>query len=264
MASRSSERPELGSRSAAETDGREPDTERLERVTDRLERVSGRPGRRYGHLGRWRRILALVAGIVVVVVVLAGGLRVAGLWPHLRNPFGGKTTDRSQPTLLLSITDLSRFDAASGNFQVVVDLQKEKAHIPDVIFNQRTLFVAAGTVDVYVDFGKIGQGDVTTSPDRRSAQIRLPAPQLDRPNLDHNRSEVVAVQQGIVNRLGDLFGNGNPNREQELYQLGEQKISEAARDSGLAQRAQDNTRRMLEGLLHSLGYTAITVSFAAS
>jgi hypothetical protein len=213
--------------------------------------------------GRGLRGLAWLAGILAVLVVAAFGLRAAGVWPHLSNPFASKTSDRSQPALLLSMQDLSRFDAAGGNFQVIVDLQKEHALIPDLIFNQRTLFLAAGTVDAYVDFGRIGQGDVTDSADHRTATIRLPAPQLDKPNLDHSRSQVIAVQEGIVNRIGDLFNN-NPNKENELYRLGEQKIAQAAQDSGLAQRAADNTRRMLQDLLRSLGYTAVTITFAAS
>ena len=58
-----------------------------------------------------------------------------------------------------------------------------------------------------------------------------------------------------------MFG-GNPNKEQELYQLGEQRIDQAAKDSGLTQRAEDNTKAMLIQLLRSLGYTTITVNVA--
>ena len=49
---------------------------------------------------------------------------------------------------------------------------------------------------------------------------------------------------------------------QELYQFGVQKINEAALQSDLPQRAADNTKKMLEGLLRSLGYTSITVTIA--
>ena len=64
-----------------------------------------------------------------------------------------------------------------------------------------------------------------------------------------------------INKIGDLFG-GNPNKQQELYVLGEQRIAQAARDSGLAQRAADNTRQMLIQMLRSLGYTSITVNIS--
>jgi hypothetical protein len=204
-----------------------------------------------------------LAGAVALIVVIALGAKVTGLWPHFSNPFGAKQTDRSQPTLLLRIQDLARFEAASGNFQEVIDVQKDRSYIPDVIFNDRTLFICVGSVDAYVDFTKIGQGAVTDSADHKSVTVKLPAPQLDKPNVDHAKSYVFATQQGLVNRIGDMFGN-NPNKEQELYRLGEQRITQAARDSALADRAATNTRQMLTQLLQSLGYTTITVTFAAA
>jgi DNA repair protein RadC len=66
----------------------------------------------------------------------------------------------------------------------------------------------------------------------------------------------------VLNHLGDVFSN-DPNKLQQLYQLGEQKITDAAKDSELAQRAEENTRKMLDGMLRSLGYTSITITFAA-
>ncbi len=216
-----------------------------------------RPRRRLGGC------LFFLAGLVALLIVVALALKVTNLWPHFSNPFAAKKTDRSQPTLLLSIQDLSRFEAASGNFQEVIDVQKDRSFIPDIIFNDRTLFVCVGSVDAYVDFRNIGQGDITESPDHKTVTVKLPAAQLEKANIDHDKSYVFATQQGLVNRIGDVFSN-NPNKQQELYQLGEQRINQAAKDSGLPQRAEDNTKAMLIQLLRSLGYTDITVSFAAS
>jgi Protein of unknown function (DUF4230) len=211
---------------------------------------------------RWGRpsgCLFWLAGLVALILVVGLGLKATGLLPHFSNPFAEKKTDRSGPTLLLSIQDLARFEAASGNFQEVIDVQKDRAHIPDIIFNDRTLFICVGSVDAYVDFSHIGQGDITDSADHKTVTVKLPAPQLEKPNIDHSKSYVFATQQGAINRIGDLFG-GNPNKQQELYVLGEQRIAQAARDSGLADRAATNTRQMLTQMLRSLGYTSITIN----
>src|SRR5206468_11489523 len=133
-------------------------------------------------------------------------------------------------------------------------------YIPDFLVNDRTLFVAAGSVEAYVDFGSIGQGAIQESADHKTVQIKLPAPQLNKPSIDHDKSYVFAQQKGVLNHLGDVFSN-DPNKLQQLYQLGEQKIGDAARDSGLQAKAEDNTRKMLESLLRSLGYTTVTVDF---
>jgi hypothetical protein len=204
-----------------------------------------------------------LAGLIALILVVGLGLKITGLLPHFTNPFGEKKTDRSQPTLLLSIQDLSRFEAASGNFQEVIDVQKDRSYIPDIIFNERTLFVCVGSVDAYVDFTNIGKGDIIDSPDHKTVTINLPAPQLEKPNIDHEKSYIFATQQGLINKIGDIFSS-NPNKEKELYQLGEQRIAQAARDSGLADRAAANTRQMLTQMLRSLGYTTVTINFAAA
>jgi Protein of unknown function (DUF4230) len=210
--------------------------------------------------GRPARPLVALAGVVALVVVVALGFRAVGLWPEFRNPFGEKQTDRSQPALLKSIQDLSRYVAAEGTFQKVVDVQTSRSNVPEWLVNDRTLFVAAGRVEAYVDFGKIGEGAIKESADGRSVEIRLPAPQLGEANLDLENSYVFAEQLGLLNKLSDLVDR-DPNRQREVYRLAEEQIGAAARESGLAERAQENTRKMLEGMLRSLGYETVTITF---
>jgi len=202
-----------------------------------------------------------LAGLVALILVVAVGAKVTGLWPSFHNPFEKKTTDKSQPTLLLSIQDLSRFEAASGNFQVIIDQKESVKYVPDFIYSDRVLFVAAGSVDAYVDFSNIAAGDIKADPAAKSVEIHLPAPQLEKVNLDQDKSEVYDENQGLSNHVKDFFSS-DPNKLQKFYQLGEARIGQAAKDSDLSQRAADNTRKMLEQLLRSLGYTTITITFA--
>jgi hypothetical protein len=212
--------------------------------------------------GGFPRSLFWLAATVALVLLTVAGVKAVGLWPSLSNPFASRQTDRSQPVLLKSIQDLSRFVGAEGNFEVVVDLQNNTKYIPDFLVSERTLFVAAGTVEAYVDFGDIGQNAITESADHRTVQIKLPAPALGKPNIDNDRSYVFATQKGLLNHLGDLVKD-DPNRMQEIYKLAEDKIAASANGSGLPDRAKENTRKMLETLLRSLGYTSVTVTFAA-
>lgn len=213
-------------------------------------------------VGAGPKALFWLAGFIAVIAALAFGARAVDLWPHPSNPFDKQTTDRSQPALLKSIQDLNRFVAAEGNFEVVIDLQNNRKYVPDWLMNQRTLFVAAGTVESYVDFTKIGDGAITESGDHKTVTIKLPAPELGSPDLDFDRSYVFAEQKGLINRVGDFFG-GDSNRQQEVYQEAEKRLAEAATKSGLTDRAQENTRKMLEQMLRSLGYESITVQYAA-
>ncbi|MEQ4718715.1 DUF4230 domain-containing protein [Nonomuraea sp. B19D2] len=202
---------------------------------------------------RWR----YVTGLLVLAVLLVVGGRLAWTW---LNPLGERSIDRSQPVLLESIKDLSRFEAATGNFQVVVDLEKDANFLPDAIKGTRTLFVGAGGVDAYVDFSGLATNAVTVSEDRTQATVRLPRAQLEKPNLDNSRSYVFAQQRGLFDRVQD-FLSGSPGDQRELYLLAEKKITEAAVASDLRARADANTKAMMSGLLKSLGFTKVTVKF---
>jgi len=206
----------------------------------------------------WAKVLSAV---VLVFVLLLAGLRLAVL-PGLGDIFGEETNDRSGPALLESIQDMSRYDAASGNFQIVVDLEKDTKYLPDAIKGTRVLYVGAGTVDAYVDLGKIAKDDVTVNEDRTTATLRLPHAALGKPALNPDRSYAVSKQRGLFDRITDLFSD-NPNDEQAVQQLAVRHIGDAAKQSGLTTRAEENTTSMLKGLLASLGFTTVTVTYGA-
>jgi hypothetical protein len=211
-----------------------------------------------GRMPGWAKA---VTAVVLVLAVFFAGIRLAVL-PGLKDLFGTQTHDRSGPALLQSIQDMSRYDAASGNFQVVVDLEKDTKFLPDAVRGSRTLYVGAGTVDAYVDLGKVGKDDVTVNGDRTSATLRLPHAALGRPALDPDRSYAVSKQRGLLDRLGDLFSD-NPNSEQAVQKLAVKHIGDAAKDSGLTGRAEKNTTDMLDGLLRSLGFEEVHVTYGA-
>ncbi|GIJ44446.1 hypothetical protein Val02_13320 [Virgisporangium aliadipatigenens] len=248
------EYPQVTSRDADERDDLD--------ARERAYRDAPARGDRMGLPTRALRGLFWLVATVGLVLALVVGAQSVGWLPEFKNPFKEQTTDRSQPPLLQSIQDLSRYVAAEGNFQVIIDVQQNQKYVPDFLVNDRVLFVAAGTVDSYVDFGNIGSGALKESADRRSVEVTLPAPQLGKPNLDPARSQVYSRERGLLNRLGDVFKD-DPSRMQEVYKLAEERLTAAATESGLRERAQENTTKMLEGLLKSLGYTAVTVKYQA-
>lgn len=188
----------------------------------------------------------------IVVVIVAAVLFLVSKLPAL-NPFREEEIDRSQPALLQSVRDLSQYHAAEGNFQVVVDLEKDIAWVPDVIAGSRTLFVAAGSVDAYVDFGTLSDKALTVDTKKHTVQVRLPAAKLDKPSIDQKKTYLYAQDRGVFDRVSALFETED---QHEFYVLAEKKISAAATEAGLTARAEKNTRNMLAGMFKSLGYTA--------
>ncbi len=223
-----------------------------ERIPAPAQRAPRRPG-----LIRW---LAGLAAAVVAVVVLVVALSAAHLLPQLRNPFGETTSVGSQPALLKSISALSRYEAASGSFQVVVDLTKKAALLPSFMEGSETLFVGQGSDIAFVDFSQLKSKAIQVSPDRKSVTITLPHAQLEPAVLNVRQSYVFAQQQGLFNRIGNFF-SGNPNSQQQVYILAQQKILTAARQSPLLPEAEKNTKGMLTGMLRALGFQRVTVVF---
>ncbi|WP_307801966.1 DUF4230 domain-containing protein [Microbispora triticiradicis] len=212
---------------------------------------AGRPARRPGR--GWR----VLAGLLLVIALLVVGARLTWSWI---DPLGDQTIDRSGPALLRSVQNLSRFEAATGEFQVIVDLEKDAKFLPDAIKGSRTLFVGAGSVDAYVDFSGLPKDALTVSPDRTAVTVRLPHAELEKPNLDNKRSYVFAQERGIFDRISEVLSS-SPQNQQELYVLAERKIGDAAAASDLRSRADQNTKAMLEGMLKSLGFTNVTIKY---
>ena len=211
-------------------------------------------------------VAALVVGVLVICSAVALNITTGAL--EKLNPFRNgvvqqRNIDRSGPVVLKAITDLGDFRAASGYYELVVDVEKDIKPVPSFLAGQRVLFIAAGTVEVGVDLRGLGAGSVVVNDARTSATITLPKPTLSEPSLDVERSYVYSQQRGLIDRLGDVFGD-NAADQQKLYEKASERLAEAAsRTDELSTRGETNTRSMLQGLLRSLGFTDVTINFAA-
>jgi Protein of unknown function (DUF4230) len=201
-----------------------------------------------------------IAGLGIAAAVIVLILSAVHLLPQLRNPFAQTTTVSTQPAILKSITELSRYEAASGTFQVVVEVTTHEGILPSFLAGSDTLFVAQGSDIAYVDFSNLKGNAITVNQARTTVTIKLPKPALETPTLDVSQSYVYAEQQGLLNRVGNFF-SGNPNSQQQVYILAEQKIATAAKQSPLLPDAQRNTTAMLVTMLTSLGFQHVTVTY---
>jgi hypothetical protein len=201
----------------------------------------------------------LLALLAAVLALIAGRDWVGSLLPSLPslpNPFAAETVDRTGPAVLQAIQDLREFRAASGHYEVIVDLERD-TRLPAALLGERILFVATGSVDANVDFSGLGGRAVQVSEDRTAATIVLPSPTLSDARLDLDGSYVYDRRRGLLNAFA-----GPSELERDVYLAAEAKIDEAARDSGdLSRRAEENTRALLTSLLRSLGFERITVRF---
>jgi len=210
------------------------------------------------HARRPRRApVKVIVAVVVVGLLVLVGVQLARSMPS----FEQQTIDRSTEPLMVALEDISEYHAATGTFQVLVDLEKDTPWVPDVISGERTTLFATGHADALVDFSGLGPERITVSPDGNAVTITLPPPTVAPATLDPVNSRIVDRDRGIAERIGGALAD-NPVQDEELYRLATQKLDEAAQQSELRLRAEENTRQMLTALVGSLGFDRVTVEFA--
>jgi hypothetical protein len=208
------------------------------------------------------RVLAiLTVGAGVIGALAVATVLLVGAIAHL-NPFATVRTQHPNAVVLAQLHDLARFDAASGRFQTIIDQSDDSRALPSWAYGERVTMVAEGDVAASVDLSHLPKGAIKLSADGRHAEVDLPAPTLGAPRLDPTSTRVIDRQRGVINRVGDALGSGDPVAQDQLEQQASDKLSAAAAQSDLRRRAEENTRSFIEGTLHAAGVKDVTVHFA--
>ena len=211
-------------------------------------------------------LVRFVLVLVVLVLLLAGatlipggiGDRVGDFLSSL-NPFEEETVDRTGPSVLQSLTELSEFRAASAYYETVVDIENDTENVPDFLSGERVLYVGKGDVEAFVDFGELDERRVVADEEARSVTVTLPAPTVGEPVLDLENSYVYDLDEGIITR----FQESDLERTAQLKAV-EQMTAAATGEDKLVTMAEESTTATLHGLLTALGYTDITITFDES
>jgi len=225
----------------------------LDRPVRSTQAAVRRPARRHSSTA-----VKLGGAALVGLLAVAGADRALGLLPSLDNPLQEQVVVTERPALMTALSNLSDYHAAQGSFQVVVDVEKDTPYVPGFVKGERTTYLANGTVDGVVDFRGLSETAVQTQ--GQSVVITLPPARLGAPDLDLDSSRVVARDRGVVDRVTGALSD-DPTSEREVALLAERQLTDAAAQSDVLVRAQDNTRALLTGLARSFGYADVTVRF---
>ena len=180
----------------------------------------------------------------VLVLCSAGGL--TGV-PGIPNPFEEETVDRSGPAVLKSMRDLEELHAATGHFEVVVDLEQDTALPAARSSASGRCSSASGDVDAVIDLAQLDEGTVQVSDDRRRATIRLPQPRdLGDVALDLESSYVYDRRRACSTRSAT---SSAATRRASARRSSRAKIREAAEGSPELKRAARESAPTLTALL---------------
>lgn len=206
----------------------------------------------FAFAGIWR---LFVVGLVIAAGVF--GLSQVGL-PSIS--WDTETRDENTVPLLITMRNIADYHAASGTFQTMVERTVD-APGPSWLNGEHIALYTVGNVDAVVDFNKITEDSIEVSDDRREVAIELPAVTLTNAVLDPIETRIVGHDRGLFNRIGDAASNTPPDYR-DLMTSGQGKLNLAAQQSDLREKGEANTRAMLTGMLNSLGFDTVEITFA--
>ncbi len=204
--------------------------------------------------------LKTLVGAVTAVVALALVASLVGL-PSFGNPFASETVVRDHAAVLQSLEEIAELRAATGEYQVVVDVEEKTKYVPGFLKGERTTFLAQGAVDALVDLGELDADSFIVAEDG-SVTVLLPPARLADPVVDHEASGVLDRDRGVLDRVGGVFSDA-PTSDKDLYLEAERRIAAAAADSDLLETGQSNAADTVEQLLRDAGVERVRVIFAS-
>jgi hypothetical protein len=165
------------------------------------------------------------------------------------------TVLKPTPNVITAIRDLARLESAEFQIERVIDLTDKQTRFFGLLETKDALLlVASGSVVAGVDLSELKDSDVMIDPKTRLVRVRLPRPKILSSRIDNERTYVHT-------RRTDVLAERRESLETRARQEAERSIVEAAKQGGILGRAEQNSRRTIQSLVHSLGYDSIDVQF---
>lgn len=204
---------------------------------------------------------------IAVAAVLLIALVVRSLDPF--GWFGGTGAEESGATAgdvtLLEIREAEELKVASGSFSVpvVVDAPRTglRERLPTFVDGERIVAIYQGDVDATIDLRGLTDDGITADPAERTITVRVPAPQLSPPRIDHGKSRLLSHDRGLVQRAEDALGDGSLAVKEDLDRAAVAAILRAAEESDLTATAETNGTQFLTLLCQRLGYDRVTIEY---
>jgi hypothetical protein len=150
-------------------------------------------------------------------------------------------------TIINKINTLARLETIQYSVEKIIVAEKGQ-EVFKLLFGDRMLFVAHGTVIAGVDLTKLGRSDLEIQNDL--LKVKLPDAEIFIISLDNDKSYVYNRETGILIK-------SDPNLETLARQAAETEILQAAIGDGIIKQAQVNAEAYLLGFLNNLGFNSV-------
>jgi hypothetical protein len=211
--------------------------------------VSPPPRRR----ARWPLVVGgMILGLIIGVLLIPFLAARAVLSTPLGRLLNGRSTriDTSSASVVDKIRQLNRLESVDYSIDKIVEGNHQAQGLPDFLAGDRLLLIAHGEVIAGVDLSRLDPKAVQVN--GNAVHVRLPEPQVLVTRIDNTRTRVYERTTGILVPT-------DPNLETQVRQAAEQQITQAAIDDKILDKARQNARVSVTGLLYALGFHTVDV-----
>ncbi|MEB3291680.1 MAG: DUF4230 domain-containing protein [Synechococcales bacterium] len=211
----------------------------------------------FSHLLRSLAILVsggtMLVGLVLVFNFWRSG---EGLWKQLTS---WATATNAEPEVdvrsivVQQVKDASELTTAIYTMEAVVPTQQDATVAGMVVGTTKLLYIAYGEVRAGVDLSQVTVQDV--KPTEKSVTLRLPPPKLLDSKIDVAKSSVYDYNRGSLGLGPDVA----PQLQTLAQQQALQKITIAACDKGLLDRANERAKLVVSQLVKLPTYPTVNV-----
>ncbi len=167
----------------------------------------------------------------------------------------GSLSLRGTSSVVYAIRDLANLETTSFHLERVIDLSETQSHLFGLVeARDAILLVAAADVVAGIDLSDLREEDVELDATGKGIKVLLPPPRVLSAHLDNERTYVHT-------RATDTLARRKETLETQARQEAERRLKKAALDAGILARARSTGERTVRGLLQSLGFTQIELSF---
>jgi hypothetical protein len=193
-------------------------------------------------------ILGLIIGVLLIPFLAARAV----LSTPLGRLLNGRSTriDTSSASVVDKIRQLNRLESVDYSIDKIVEGNRQAQGLPDFLAGDRLLLIAHGEVIAGVDLSRLDPKAVQVN--GNAVHVRLPEPQVLVTRIDNTRTRVYERTTGILVPT-------DPNLETQVRQAAEQQITQAAIDDKILDKARQNARVSVTGLLYALGFHTVDV-----
>ncbi len=200
-------------------------------------------------------IAAVLTGVASLALGVGWWLGVVTPRPGLPPASSSVTVQRPLPSVLLAVRDLARLESVAFHMERVMDLTEKQSRLFGLVQTEDALLlVAVADVTAGVDLSKLREGDVQADPVAGTAVLHLPPAEILHVVFD-------PAQTYVHTRRTGLLAQRQENLEAKARAEAERALVDAAKQAQILDRAQENARRVITGLVRSLGYASVEVRF---